>query len=31
MSSLIALYNRERDPDGPGGSAHLVAEATKRG
>jgi hypothetical protein len=22
--TLIALYNRERDPDGPGGTAHLV-------
>jgi hypothetical protein len=29
--TLIALYNRERDPDGPGGTAHLVAEAAKRG
>jgi hypothetical protein len=29
--TLIALYNRERDPDGPGGTAHLVAEATRRG
>jgi len=29
--TLIALYNRERDPDGPGGTAHLLAEATKRG
>ena len=22
--TLIALYNRERDPDGPGGTGHLV-------
>ncbi|HTT14074.1 MAG TPA: tetratricopeptide repeat-containing protein [Burkholderiaceae bacterium] len=29
--TLVALYNRERDPDGPGGTAHLVAEASKRG
>jgi hypothetical protein len=29
--TLIALYNRERDPDGPGGTAHLVAEASQRG
>jgi hypothetical protein len=29
--TLVALYNRARDPDGPGGTAHLVAEAEKRG
>jgi hypothetical protein len=29
--TLIALYNRERDPDGPGGTAHLVSEARKWG
>jgi hypothetical protein len=29
--TLIALYNPERDPDGPGGTAHLVSEASKRG
>src|SRR5262252_8419554 len=29
--TLIGFYNRERDPDGPGGTAHLLAEATKRG
>jgi len=29
--TLIALYNPDRDPDGPGGTAHLVAEARKRG
>jgi len=29
--ALIALYNPDRDPDGPGGTAHLVAEARKRG
>jgi hypothetical protein len=25
--TLVALYNREREPDGPGGTAHLVATA----
>ena len=29
--TLIALYNPERDPDGPGGTEHLVNEASKRG
>ena len=29
--ALIALYNRERDPDGPGGTAHLVNIASKWG
>jgi hypothetical protein len=29
--TLIALYNRERDPDGPGGTAHLVNIASKWG
>jgi hypothetical protein len=29
--TLIALYNRERDPDGPGGTAHLVNTAAKWG
>ncbi|HEX9321607.1 MAG TPA: hypothetical protein VF913_05730, partial [Xanthobacteraceae bacterium] len=29
--TLIALYNRERDPDGPGGTAHLVNVASKWG
>jgi hypothetical protein len=29
--TLIALYNPERDPDGPGGTAHLVDEASRRG
>jgi len=28
---LIALYNRERDPDGPGGTAHQVNVASKWG
>jgi hypothetical protein len=28
---LIALYNRERDPDGSGGTAHLVYVAAKWG
>jgi hypothetical protein len=27
--TLIALYNPDRDPDGPGGTAHLVNEASK--
>jgi tetratricopeptide repeat protein len=29
--TLIALYNRERDPDGPGGTAHLVNVTAKWG
>jgi hypothetical protein len=29
--TLIALYNREREPDGPGGTRHLVEEASKWG
>jgi hypothetical protein len=29
--TLVALYNRERDPDGPGGTAHLVEVAAKWG
>jgi hypothetical protein len=29
--TLVALYNRERDPDGPGGTAHLVEIASKWG
>jgi hypothetical protein len=29
--TLMALYNRERDPDGPGGTAHLVNVAAKWG
>lgn len=29
--SVVALYNREREADGPGGTGHLVAEAAKRG
>jgi len=29
--TLVALYNREREPDGPGGTGHLVDEATTRG
>ena len=29
--TLIALYNRERDPDGPGGTAHLINVAAKWG
>jgi hypothetical protein len=29
--TLIALYNPHRDPDGLGGAAHLVNEASKRG
>jgi hypothetical protein len=29
--TLIALYNRERDPDGPGGTAHLVNVASSWG
>jgi hypothetical protein len=29
--TLIALYNREREPDGPGGTAHLVGVAREWG
>jgi hypothetical protein len=29
--TLVALYNRERDADGPGGTAHLVDVASKWG
>ena len=29
--TLIALYNREKDPDGPGGTAHLVNVAANWG
>lgn len=29
--TLIALYNRERDPDGPGGTAHLVEVSSSWG
>ena len=29
--TLIALYNREREPDGPGGTAHLVRTAQEWG
>ena len=29
--TLIALYNPEKDPDGPGGTAHLVQEARNWG
>ena len=29
--TLIALYNPERDPDGPGGTAHLVGVASRWG
>jgi hypothetical protein len=29
--TLIALYNRERDPDGPGGTAHLINVAAQWG
>ncbi len=29
--TLIALYNSEREPDGPGGTAHLVRVARKSG
>ena len=29
--TLIALYNREREPDGPGGTAHLVGVAARWG
>jgi hypothetical protein len=29
--TLIALYNPERDPDGPGGTAHLVNVASRWG
>ena len=25
--TLVALYNRDREPDGPGGTAHLVRDA----
>jgi hypothetical protein len=29
--TLIAFYNPERDPDGPGGTAHLVNVASNWG
>jgi hypothetical protein len=29
--SLLALYNPERDPNGPGGTAHLLEESKKKG
>ena len=29
--TLVALYNREKDPDGPGGTAHLVNVAADWG
>jgi hypothetical protein len=29
--SLLALHNPERDPNGPGGTAHLLAESKKKG
>jgi len=29
--TLLALFNPERDPDGPGGTAHMVATAQKYG
>jgi hypothetical protein len=29
--TLMALYNAERDSDGPGGTTHMIAEATARG
>jgi hypothetical protein len=29
--TLIALYNREREPDGPGGTAHIVETAQEWG
>ena len=29
--TLVALYNPDLDPDGPGGTAHLVGEALKWG
>jgi len=29
--TLIALFNRDREADGPGGTRHLVAEAARRG
>jgi len=29
--ATIALYNREREADGPGGTAHLVATAQRWG
>ena len=29
--TLIALYNRERESDGPGGTAHLVRTTQKWG
>jgi hypothetical protein len=29
--TLIALYNPERDADGPGGTAHLVSLAKRWG
>lgn len=28
---LLALYNPEREPDGPGGTVHLIREAKQRG
>jgi hypothetical protein len=30
-TTLIALYNRDRDPNGPGGTAHLVEVASQWG
>ena len=30
-ATLIALYNRERDPDGPGGTGHMLAQALNWG
>lgn len=29
--TLIALYNRDREPDGPGGTAHLLRRAQQWG
>jgi hypothetical protein len=29
--TLLALYNPDLDPDGPGGTAHLAREAGARG
>ena len=29
--TLVALYNPDRDPDGPGGTAHLVGLARRWG
>jgi hypothetical protein len=29
--TLMALYNPERDPDGPGGTAHLIGLARRWG